>query len=87
MRRSMSTGLFQISVLRFQIEETPNSNANADPSFVFPRAREAADKGIRDDSVRQGGAEKRAGLTARPAPATKMRMQKQMQRQMQIPHR
>jgi hypothetical protein len=36
--------------LKFQIEETANTNANADPSFVFPRAREAADKGVRDDS-------------------------------------
>jgi hypothetical protein len=68
MRRSMASELFRISDLRFQIEETPNSNANADPSFVFPRAREAADKGIRDDSVRQGGAEKRAGLYGKARP-------------------
>jgi hypothetical protein len=41
---------FQISDLRFQIEETANSNANADPSYLFLRGREAADKGVRDDS-------------------------------------
>ena len=44
MRRSMSTELFRISDLRFQIEETPNSNANADPSPL---------KRVRDDGVNQ----------------------------------
>jgi hypothetical protein len=34
----------------FQIEETANSSANADPSFLFLRGREAADERIRDDS-------------------------------------
>ena len=49
--------------MKFQMEETANAdanaetnanaktNANADPSFLFSRGREAADKRVRDDSV------------------------------------